>query len=164
MILNLLGADLLVWKRFGLTLFVICLGCRCDYNVNREYIEAECEIDHGLKISKITVDSVNGDGVPVVFNVDSIVICSFKGNQGAGDQSFVAKRKILLQEPNESYDWFFFQPYDPGHRFKIFPLRFVPRSWYLLVSLESSNEKEYFIYVDDRGLLSEYVRFIPGPF
>jgi hypothetical protein len=160
-IFNYLAIDLRIFKVMPVITFLTCAGCRCDYKINEERIRAGCEISHGLKMSKIEVDSFNADGIPVKYLADTVVLCTFKGKN---DPSFEAERTIMLKEANESYEWFFFDPYIPENRSKIFPLRFLPGSWYQLVSLQSSDEKENFIYVNDDGSMSQYTVYKPGPF
>jgi hypothetical protein len=159
--LKYFAIDVRIFKVISVTALLICAGCACDYKINEERIRAGCEISHGLKMSKIHVDSVNADGIPVKYQADTVVLCTFKGNN---DPSFRAERTIMLKEANESYEWFFFDPYNPENRSKIFPLKFLPGSWYLLVSLQSSEEKENFIYVNTDGAMSQYTVYQPGPF
>lgn len=147
---------------------VLLFSCMCEMDMNKEYISSNCPIENYFLLSKIKVDSVDSDRIPITYQADTIVMCAFKGNtyskRLSNPEQYDASRKVYLWEENEAYEWRFSRPYSASNFYLTLPIKILPNSWYHIRSMRSSEEKELFIYVNRNGSFDKYTYYKHGPF
>lgn len=150
-------------------------GCSCRVSITELKFKNSKLFDNSFQISKITVDSLDIDGIPIKFNYDTIVSCipncykfasenekvennldGLELNQGC---EFRPVKTIYFKEINEQFKWVIITPFEPQNKYPICPIRFQTNSWYQISSFCSSLEFIYiFLNSDGSFVISEIKR------
>lgn len=120
-----------------------CFLIKTKYKITTEFIKCNKKIDQLFQVSKIKVDSLNSDSLPLSYYDQETAVLFVNNNSGR------LSKKIYFKKEVDNYYWF----YNNKTEHKILPIKIENNTWYKFSGLIhlGSPILTVFMYVDNEG-------------